>query len=323
MSRKFIGALCLGLGLAFSTALAWAQEYPSKPIRLVVPFPPGGGTDIVARTVAIKLGEILRVSVVVENRAGAGGTVGTDVVARAPADGYTLGLVSGSHVINPSIYPKLPYDTQKAFAPVTLLVAAPAVLVVNKALPVNNVQELIALAKSRPGKLFFASAGVGTPPHLAGELFKSMAGIDITHVPYKGNGQVMTETISGEVAFTFPTLPSAVPFVKDGQLRALGVTGSRRSPSMPTVPTISESGLAGYESSSWYGVLAPAGTPPAIVTRLHRALVAALEQPEVQKLLANQGLDPVGNTPAEFSAQIRIEIDKWANLIKQNNLTLQ
>ena len=320
MSRKFIGALCLGLGLAFSTALAWAQEYPSKPIRLVVPFPPGGGTDIVARTVAIKLGEILRVSVVVENRAGAGGTVGTDVVARAPADGYTLGLVSGSHVINPSIYPKLPYDTQKAFAPVTLLVAAPAVLVVNKALPVNNVQELIALAKSRPGKLFFASAGVGTPPHLAGELFKSMAGIDITHVPYKGNGQVMTETISGEVAFTFPTLPSAVPFVKDGQLRALGVTGSRRSPSMPTVPTISESGLAGYESSSWYGVLAPAGTPPAVIQALSKELAQILEVREMRDKLAAVGLEIWGAAPAPFAAYINAEIGKWKKVARASGI---
>jgi tripartite-type tricarboxylate transporter receptor subunit TctC len=321
MTRRFIGALCLGLGLAFTAATAHSQDYPNKPIRLVVPFPPGGGTDIVARTVAAKLGETLHTSVVVDNRAGAGGTIGTEIVSRAEPDGYTLALVSGSHVINPSIYPKLPYDTMRDFAPVTLLVSAPAVLVVNKSLPVNTVQDLIKLAKSKPGKLFFASAGVGTPPHLAGELFKTMAGVDIVHVPYKGNAQVLTDTISGQVSLTFPTLPSAMPFVKNGTLRALGVTGLHRSPSAPDVPTIAESGVPGYDATSWYGVVAPAGTPAPVVAKLHEALASSLKQPDVQKVLADLGLEPVGNTPAEFTAQIKTEIEKWATVVKQNHLT--
>jgi tripartite-type tricarboxylate transporter receptor subunit TctC len=323
MAPRFFGALCLGLSLAFGAATAHSQDYPDKPIRLIVPFPPGGGTDIVARTVAAKLGEALHTSVVVDNRAGAGGTIGTEIVSRAQPDGYTLGLVSGSHVINPSIYAKLPYDTQRSFAPVTLLVSAPAVLVVNKSLPVNTVQDLIKLARSKPGKLFFASAGVGTPPHLAGELFKTLAGVDIVHVPYKGNAQVLTETIAGEVSFTFPTLPSAMPFVKNGTLRALAVTGSSRSPSTPDLPTVAESGVPGYDATSWYGVVAPAGTPPQIIAKLHGALASSLKQPDVQKVLANLGLEPVANSPAEFTAQIKSEIEKWAMVVKQNNLKLE
>jgi tripartite-type tricarboxylate transporter receptor subunit TctC len=321
MTSKFVGALCLGLSLAFSAATAYSQDYPQRPIRLVVPFPPGGGTDIVARAVAAKLGETLHTSVVVDNRAGAGGTIGTDIVARAAPDGYTLALVSGSHVINPSIYPKLTYDTIRDFAPVTLLVSAPAVLVVNKSLPVNSVQDLIKLAKSKPGKLFFASAGVGTPPHLAGELFKTMAGVDIVHVPYKGNAQVLTDTISGQVSFTFPTLPSAMPYIKNGTLRALGVTGAHRSPSAPDIPTIAESGVPGYEATSWYGIVAPAGTPPQIVDKLHEALANSVKQPEMQKLLFDLGLEPVGSSPAEFSAQIKTEIEKWATVVKRSHLT--
>ncbi|WP_345246878.1 tripartite tricarboxylate transporter substrate binding protein [Pigmentiphaga soli] len=321
MKRKFPGALCLGLSLALSATAVYSQDYPNKLIRLVVPFPPGGGTDIVARTVAAKLGETLHTSVVVDNRPGAGGTIGTEIVSRAEPDGYTLALVSGSHVINPSIYPKLPYDTLRDFAPVTLLVSAPAVLVVNKSLPVDTVQDLIKLAKSKPGTLFFASAGVGTPPHLAGELFKTMAGIDIVHVPYKGNAQVLTDTVSGQVSFTFPTLPSAMPYVKNGTLRALGVTSTHRSPSAPEVPTIAESGVPGYDATSWYGVVAPAGTPPEIVDKLHDAMAGSLKQPDVRKVLTDLGLEAVGNSPAEFSAQIKTEIEKWATVVKRNHLT--
>lgn len=321
MIRKFIDALCLGLSLALSAATAYAQDYPQQPIRLVVPFPPGGGTDIVARAVAAKLGEALHTTVVVDNRAGAGGTIGTEIVARAAPDGYTLALVSGSHVINPSIYPKLPYNTIRDFTPVTLLVSAPAVLVINKSLAVNSVQDLIKLAKSQPGKLFFASAGVGTPPHLAGELFKTMAGVDIVHVPYKGNAQVLTDTSSGQVSFTFPTLPSAMPYVKNGTLRVLGVTSAHRSPAAPEIPTIAESGVPGYEATSWYGIVAPAGTPPRIIDTLHDVLADSVKRPEMQEVLANLGLEPVGNSPAEFSAQIETEIEKWAAVVKQGHLT--
>jgi tripartite-type tricarboxylate transporter receptor subunit TctC len=322
MLRKWLAFACLAAGIACLAAPAGAQDYPSRPIRLIVPFTPGGGTDLVARAVAAKAGQLLGGSIVVDNRAGAGGTIGTQFVARADPDGYTLGLVSGSHVINSSIYPHLPYDTVRDFAPVTQLVAAPGILVTTKSLPVQNVSDLIKLAKSEPGKLFFASAGIGTPPHLAGELFKNMAGIDVGHVPYKGNAGVLTDVISGRVAFSFPTLPSAMPYVKNGTLRALGVTSAKRSPSAPDIPTIAEAGLPGYEATSWYGVVAPAKTPPAIVAKINDAFVRALQDPGVKKVLANLGLDSVGSTPTEFAARINTDMAKWAAVIKQNHIAL-
>ncbi|WP_233836881.1 tripartite tricarboxylate transporter substrate binding protein [Paraburkholderia sp. ZP32-5] len=322
MLRKWLAFACLAAGIACVVAPAQAQDYPARPIHLIVPFTPGGGTDLVARAVAAKAGQLLGGSIIVDNRAGAGGTIGTEFVARADPDGYTLGLVSGSHAINPSIYPHLPYDTVRDFAPVTQLVAAPGILVTTKSLPVQNVGELIKLAKSEPGKLFFASAGIGTPPHLAGELFKNMAGIDVGHVPYKGNAPVLTDLISGRVAFSFPTLPSAMPYVRNGTLRALGVTSAKRSPSAPDIPTIAEAGLPGYEATSWYGVVAPAKTPPAIVAKINDAFVRALQDPSVKKVLANLGLDSVGSTPSEFTARINTDMAKWATLIKQNHIAL-
>jgi tripartite-type tricarboxylate transporter receptor subunit TctC len=322
LRRKWLAFAGLAVAIAWVAAPAGAQDYPSRPIHLIVPFTPGGGTDLVARAVAAKAGQLLGGSIVVDNRAGAGGTIGTEFVARADPDGYTLGLVSGSHVINSSIYPHLPYDTVRDFAPVTQLVAAPGILVTTKSLPVQNVGDLIKLAKSEPGKLFFASAGIGTPPHLAGELFKNMAGIDVGHVPYKGNAPVLTDLISGRVAFSFPTLPSAMPYVKNGTLRALGVTSAKRSPSAPDIPTIAEAGLPGYEATSWYGVVAPAKTPPAIVAKINDAFVRALQDPSVKKVLANLGLDSVGSTPAEFAARINTDMTKWAAVIKQNHIAL-
>lgn len=322
MLRKWLAFACLAFSVIGFATPALAQDFPRRPIRLVVPFTPGGGTDIVARAVATKAGELLGTSIVIDNRAGAGGTIGTEYVARADPDGYTLGLVSGSHVINPSIYPHLPYDTVRDLQPVTELVSAPGILVTSNSLPVKNVTDLIKLAKSQPGKLFFASAGIGTPPHLAGELFKNMAGIDVGHVPYKGNAAPLTDVMSGRIAFMFPTLPSAMPFVKNGQLRALGVTGAKRSPSAPDIPTIAESGLPGYDATSWYGVVAPAKTPPAIVAKLNDAFVRALQDPGVKKVLAGLGLDSVGSSTAEFAALINSDMAKWAAVIKQNHVTL-
>jgi tripartite-type tricarboxylate transporter receptor subunit TctC len=224
--------------------------------------------------------------------------------------------VSGSHVINPSIYPKLPYDSVHDFAPVTLLVSAPGVLVVNPSVPAKNVQGLIQLAKSKPGQLNYASAGSGTPPHLAAELFKAMAGVDIIHVPYKGNAQALTDVLGGYVSLTFPTMPSALPHVKSGKLRALGVTSAQRSRSAPEIPTIAESGVPGYEASSWYGVLAPAGTPPAIVNKLHDAILNLLQLQDVKERLFGQGLEPVGDTPEQFAKRIEREIQKWSKVVK-------
>ena len=292
-----------------------AQDYPAKPVRVVVPFPPGGGTDVVARMVMQKLSERLNANFVIENRSGAGGMIGTEIVAKSAADGYTLAMVSGSHAINPGLYKKMAYDAVYDFSPITLLVSGPALLVVHPSVPAKNVRELIAVAKARPGKLHYASAGNGTPPHLAAELFKSMAGIDMVHVPYKGNALAFTDLISGQVSLSFPTIPSALPQVKSERLRALAVTSARRTTVLPELPTIAESGVRGYEASSWYGLLAPASTPAAITGKLNQAVVQIVHQPEMKERFREQGLDPVGNTPAEFTKLLHAEIAKWRKVI--------
>jgi len=309
-----------GVGIAFAAVAvvmpARGQEYPNRPVRVVVPFPAGGGTDIVARMVTQKLAESMSANFVIDNRGGAGGTIGTELAAKSAADGYTLVIVSGSHAINPSLYKKLPYDAVRDFAPVTLLVSGPGLLVVHPSVPARTVKELIALARSKPGQLFYASAGSGTPPHLAAELFKTMARVDIVHVPYKGNTPAFVDLLSGQVSLSFPTIPSALPHVKSGKLRVLAVTSAQRSKTVPDIPTIAESGLPGYEASSWYGVLAPAGTAGAVVGKLQKEIAKVLRDPHVRDKLLGQGLDPVGNSPAEFAAMIKSEIGKWAKVVQ-------
>jgi len=295
---------------------ALAQEYPAKAIRVVVPFPPGGGTDYMGRAVMQKVGESLGTTVVIDNRPGAGSSIGTEIVARSPADGYTVLIISGAHAINPSIYAKLPYDSVRDFAPVTMFASGPALLVVHPSVPAKSVKELIALAKARPGQINYASAGIGTPPHLSGELFKTMAGINMVHVPYKGNGPAYTDLIGGQVTVMFPNVSTAMAHVRAGKLRALAVTTKNRTPSAPELPTISEAGVPGYDVSSWYGLLAPAGTPPAVVSKLQTEIAKVLRSPDVSKNLTSQGLDLVGNTPDEFAAIIRSEIVKWAKVAK-------
>jgi tripartite-type tricarboxylate transporter receptor subunit TctC len=248
MRSSILGTVSVALALCTS-GFVHAQGYPAKPVRVVVPFPPGGGTDIVTRMVMQKLSERLGANFLIENRSGAGGAIGTEIVSKAAADGYTLVMVSGSHAINPGLYKKMAYDAVYDFSPVTLLVSGPALLVVHPSVPAKNVRELIALAKARPGKLHYASAGNGTPPHLAAELFKSMAGVDMVHVPYRGNAMAFTDLISGQVSLSFPTIPSALPQVKSERLRALAGTGARRSAVLPELPTIAESGVRGYEAS--------------------------------------------------------------------------
>ena len=298
-----------------TAASAADTAYPERPVRVIVTFPAGGGTDIVARMVFQKVAERSGATFVIDNRGGAGGTIGTELAAKSPADGYTLVVVSGSHTINPSLYKKLPYDTVRDFAPVTLLVTGPGLLVVHPSLPARTVRQLIALAKERPGQLLFASAGNGTPPHLAAELFKHMTGTNIVHIPYKGNAQAMTDLIAGQVSLSFPTIPSALPHVQAGKLRALGVTSARRSSALPEVPAIAEAGVPGYEGSAWYGVLAPAGTPQGIIGRLQNELHNTLRLPELRDKLIAQGLEPVANTPAEFAAIIAMEITKWSKVV--------
>ena len=310
-----IFSLCAATLIAGS-GVVMAQEYPAKAIRVVVPFPPGGGTDYMGRVVMQKVGESLGTTVVIDNRGGAGSSIGTEIVARSPADGYTVLIISGAHAINPSIYAKLPYDSVRDFAPVTMFASGPALLVVHPTVPAKSVKELIALAKARPGQLNYASAGIGTPPHLSGELFKTMAGIDMVHVPYKGNGPAYTDLIGGQVTVMFPNVSTAMAHVRAGKLRALAVTTKNRTPSAPELPTISEAGVPGYDVSSWYGLLAPAGTPPAVVSKLQTEIAKVLRSPDVSKNLTSQGLDLVGNTPEEFSAIIRSEIVKWAKVAK-------
>ena len=307
----------LGTLLACLASAAWAQAYPNHPIRLVVPFPAGGTTDILARDAAPKLTEALGQSVVVDNRPGAGGNIGADLVAKSAPDGYTLlmGTV-GTHAINPSLYAKMPYDHVKDFAPVVLVAGVPNVLVVNPSLPVNSVADLIKLAKSKPGAINFASSGNGTSIHLSGELFKTMAGVDMTHVPYKGSAPALTDLMGGQVQVMFDNLPSSLQQIKAGKLRAIAVTSAKRSPALPDVPTIAESGLPGFEASSWFGVLAPAGTPPAIVARLNAEINKWLQSPEGKEQLLGQGAQAAGGTPEQFAAHIRAETDKWAKVVK-------
>jgi tripartite-type tricarboxylate transporter receptor subunit TctC len=309
--------------VAGAAATVQAQTYPSKPIRMIVPFPPGGTTDILARAIGAELTKAWGQPVVIENRPGAGGNIGSEAVARSPGDGYTLlmGTV-GTHGINPSLYKKMPYDAVKDFAPVTLVALVPNILVVHPSVPAKSVAELIALAKKQPGKLTYASSGNGTSIHLSGALFESLAGVQMVHVPYKGSAPAVTDLLGGQVNMMFDNMPSALPHVKAGKLRALGVTSAKRSPAVPDVPTIAEAGVKGYEASSWFGVLAPATTPKDIVAKLNAEIAKSLGTPEMKEKLSSQGAEPVGNTPEQFGAFIRAEIDKWAKVVKASGATV-
>jgi len=314
LHRFAVGAL-----LALVATAASAQAYPTKPIRLVVPFPPGGATDILARDVAQKLTEAWGQQVIVDNRPGAGGNIGSELVAKSAPDGYTLEMGTvGTHAINASLYAKMPYDHVKDFVPVILVAGVPNVLVVNPAVPANSVAELIAYAKANPGKLNFASSGNGTSIHLSGELFKFMAGVQMTHVPYKGSAPALQDLIGGQVQLMFDNLPPSLPQIKAGKLRALAVTSLARAPALPDVPTMAEAGLPGYEASSWFGVLAPAGTPLAIVTKLNAEIAKWLATPEAKEKLSKQGANAAGGTPEDFAKHIAAETAKWAKVVKDS-----
>jgi tripartite-type tricarboxylate transporter receptor subunit TctC len=310
--RAALGALTLLLA-----AGAWAQAYPTKPIRLVVPFPAAGTTDILAREVAQRLSVSFGQSVVVDNRPGAAGNIGSDLVAKSAPDGYTLlmGTV-GTHAINPSLYTKMPYDHVKDFVPIVLVAGVPNVLEVTPSLPVNSVADLIKLAKEKPGQLNFASSGSGTSIHLSGELFKTMAGVDMMHVPYKGSAPAVTDLMGGQVQLMFDNLPSSLAQIKAGKLRAIAVTSAERAPALPNIPTIAESGLPGFEASSWFGLLAPSGTPAAVVARINADVNQWLQTAEAKEKLLAQGAAPGGGTPEQFAAHIRAETEKWAKVVK-------
>lgn len=315
---RLVKTLCGSL-FCLAASVALAQGYPNKPVRMVVPFPPGGTTDILARAVGQKLSEAWGSQVIIDNRPGAGGNIGTDIVAKAAPDGYTLLMATvGTHAINGSLYAKLPFDPVKDFAPVTLVASVPNVLVVHPSLPATSVKELIALAKSKPGELTFASSGNGTSIHLAGELFKTMTGTKMLHIPYKGSAPAITDLLGGQTNMMFDNLPSAMPHIKSGKLRALAVTSAHRSAALPDVPTIAESGIPGYEASSWFGVVAPAGTPKEIVAKINADIVRGLSAPDLKDRLSGQGAEPVGNTPEQFAAYIKTETAKWAKVVKES-----
>lgn len=314
-------ALC-AMALAASLPPAWAQDgYPSRPIRMIVPWPAGGSVDVATRIVAEKLTLSLGQQVVVDNRPGAGGNIGAAAGAKAAPDGYTLLVATTPMLINQSLYGGLPFDTLKSFAPVSLLVTLNYVLVVNPAVA-NSVKELVVQARARPGQLSYASSGPGTQLHLLGEAFKQKAGIDIVHVPYKGAPPALTDMIGGHIQMMFPGLPVVQPLLRSGQLKALAVVGKRRLALLPDVPTMAEAGFPGVDSTEWYGVVAPAGTPKNIVTRLNGEIVKALNMPDVHALLASKGFEPAGSTPEQFSAQIGAEQASWASLVRQLNLRL-
>ena len=314
---KLLHKLMLALALVVPAIGVQAQSYPNKPIRIVCPFPPGGAVDIASRAVAHELTQILGQPVTVDNRPGAGGNIGADMVAKSAPDGYTLLMTtSGILAINPALYSKIPFDSLKDFAPVSMVVSLNNVLVVNPAFPAKSVKDVIALAKAQPGKLTYASSGNGTSIHLSGELFKSMTGVDMLHIPYKGSAPAVTDLLGGQVNMMFDNIPSSLPHIRAGKLHALGVTGPKRSPLLPDVPTIAEAGVPGYESYVWFGIVAPAGTPHEIIAKLHAELAKAAVTPSFHDRLTEQGYDVLSSTPEQMAGSIRNEIAKWGKIVK-------
>ena len=315
-SQSFRLALCAIFSLVTSHA-AIAQTYPSKPIRIVLGFPPGGATDILSRDFAAKLGEELKQQVIIENKPGAGGTIGADLVANAPPDGYTLTIgTSSNHAIAVSLYKKLPYDPVKDFAPITMLAVSQNVVVINPQIPVGNIKELVAYAKANPAKMNFGSSGNGTISHLTGEMFNTLSATQIIHIPYKGSAFVFPDLISGQISMMFDSTISIAPLLKSGKVKALAVTGASRSRIMPELPTVAESGYPGFESTNWFGFFAPAATPKDIVATLHAASIKVLSMPELQQRFANQGAEVVANKPDEAAAMLKADIAKWAEVAK-------
>jgi tripartite-type tricarboxylate transporter receptor subunit TctC len=316
--QRFVKVVA-GLALCAFAGLTSAQAWPSKPIKYIVPFAPGGTTDILGRTIADKLSVALGQPVVIENKPGAGGGVGAEFTAKQPADGYTImGGTISTHAINASLYKSLGYDPIRDFAPITLIARVPNMLVVNTGLPAKDVKELIALLKANPGKYSFASSGNGTSQHLSGELFKTMTGVDMQHIPYKGSPPALADVVGGNVAMTFDNITTAWPLAKGGKLRAIAVTTAQRSSVAPDVPTLAEAGLAGYEVGSWQGVFAPAGTPPEIVRRLNTEIVKIINLPEVREKLVALGAEPAPNSPEAFGALVKSEVAKWAEVVKKS-----
>jgi tripartite-type tricarboxylate transporter receptor subunit TctC len=318
MTRRLFATIFFACSALLIARPAPAQEFPARPVRLVVSFAPGGSVDVVARLLGQKLSERWGQQVVVDNRPGAGGNLSAEIVAHAPADGHTLYLCSASFVVNPSLYGKTTYDPVGDFAPVSLVSVVQNVLVANPRVPAESVRALVALAKARPGQINYASTGSGTSGHLVMELFKSMAGIDLVHVPYRVVGQAQSDLIAGQVLLWFPTAPGALPHINAGRMKALAVAGAQRSPALPALPTVSEAGVPGFEASTWYAMLAPARTPRRIVERINGDVVAILRQPDVQERLTGLGIEIVGSSPDELARHLKSEMPKWARVVKQS-----
>jgi len=316
--RQFLGSA--GALLAGAALPAFGQAYPGKPVRFIVPFPPGGPVDTTARGFTHKLSEYWGQQALVDNRAGAGGIVGAEIAAKSPADGYTVFVCSIHHSVLPGLKPGLPYDIEKDFVPVTFAAMFPIILVAHPSVPAKTIPELIAYAKKNPGKLAFGSAGTGGGTHLAGELFKAQAGVDLLHVPYKGSAPAMTDLLGGQVQLMFSDAPTALPHLKSGRVRALGVASPKRSSLAPDVPTIAESGVKGYEAYSWAGVVVPAGTPAPIVAKLNADITKALSQPDVKKRLFEEGAEAMPTTPEQFGKMLKAEIAKWTKVVKDANI---
>lgn len=308
--------ILLGVAAGAYATSAYPQTYPTKPIRFIVPFPPGGGNDIVGRIVAQRLAEALGQSIVVDNRGGAGGTIGTDLAAKAPPDGQTMLINNISLAVNATLFPKLPYDTLKDLAPVMMIGRQPNILVVHPSVPAKTVKELLALARAKPRQLNYGSGGVGTASHLSTELLKLMAKVDLVHVPYKGLGPALTDLMGGQVQLIISTMASALPQIKAGKLRPLAVTTAQRSVFFPEVPTMDEAGVRGYEFNTWYGLLVPSGTPRAIIDRLNKETTKVLESPAVKEQFAPQGLEAAPTSPEEFGAYLKSEVEKWGKVVR-------
>lgn len=318
-----LGATVLtSLALLVPISVTYAQDWPSKPISLVVPFAAGGTTDVLARALAERLSPALGQSVIVENRGGAGATIGATYVSRAAPDGYTLLIGAVHHTIATSVYKDLPYDFQGSFAPITTVALVPNVLVVNASTPAANVDELVALAKAKPGRLSFGSNGAGTAQHLIGAQFSAMKGVELMHVPYKGSGPLTTDLLGGQISMSFDTVTPVLPQIKAGKLRPLAVTTAKRSSALPDTPTLAESGLSGFDIGTWFGVLAPAGTPPEVTAKLNAEMVKVIKSPEFKDRMAEIGAETVGNTQAEMARQIADDTARFAKLVKENNVVV-
>ena len=312
-----IGLVCIG------ASSSWAQRYPAKVVRLLVPFSPGSGSDTLGRIIAGGLSDVFGQQVIVDNRAGAAGNIGAEIAAKAPPDGYTLLLANLGHAANVSLYRNLPYDVVRDFAPVTQLASAPAIVVAHPSLPVRSLDELVKLAKARPGAINYASGGVGTPTFVAAELFKAQAGVNLLHVPYRAGGEALTAVLSGEVSIYFSPLATALPHVRQGRLRPLAVTAAKRVPVLPEYPTVAELGYPGYQSGNWYGLLVPAKTPKEIIAAIRAAAVAALNNETISRRLADLGYVAIGDQPEEFAAHIKVEIESLGRILRESRITTE